>query len=945
MAAAISQRRESRMSDLGWKRVEDPRWQRIEEIFHEAIELPASDRSAFLSSACASDDQLRREVETLLAHDDSSGELVAAAVNEAVEQLPGESGSGTDRLIGKQIGAFHITELIGKGGMGMVFKARDTQLNRIVAIKALPLDRHTEPEARRRFVQEAKATSALNHPNIVTVHSIIHAGVQGSGEESGTDFIVMEYVAGQTLDRVIPAKGLPVDIALKYAIDIADALAAAHAAGIVHRDVKPSNIMVSAEGRVKVLDFGLAKLAESSTANPAETKTGLVFGTAAYISPEQAQGKRADARSDVFAFGAVLYEMVTGRRAFAGEDVITILAAVLHDSAPSIRTVTAGAPPELEWIISRCMKKDPERRIQHMVEVKLALREALENFELRAVSPVAPVSRRRVWLAPALIALTAAALVFAAWLGTRLFHRQPITFQRLTFRRGDVITARFAPGGSVVYAAEWDGGPLTLFLAQPGSREARDLGLPPANILSVSPQSEMAVLVGSGELNTFGTLATVPLSGGAPRDILENVAFGDWRPDGKALAVVRSVEGHYRVEYPIGTVLYQTESLRPPLYLRVSPQGDAVAFFDYSEAGDYSLCVIQPPRARQVLTRGWRTVAGIAWSPGGKEIWFSGGRSGDSPALHAVELSGRERLLTQIPGWGSLYDVAQDFQVLLANVDSRIGLQCLAPGAKDERDLGWLDASSLFDMSGDGKWILFGELSAGEGRNPALYLRRTDGAPPVKLGYGSRAALSGDGKRVACIRQDGANSQLMVLPTGAGESTTLPTPGIRPESVEWFPDGKRVLFIGFEADRLPRTYILDLAGGKARPVTSAGVRASSISPDGRMAVTVKAGKLFLHSLDSGVDTLAGVVEPGDSVIRWSGDGRYLFVQHDDGDGHGITILRVEAHGGRKETWRKLKTPDATASFFNKARLSADGKAYAVSFQRDLATLYIVRGVK
>ncbi len=934
------------MSDTGWKRAEDPRWQRIEEIFHDAIELPASQRAAFLSAACAGDDQLRREVDTLLAHDDSSGNLVEAAVNEAVEQLPAEpgadSGLRSDQLIGKHIGVFHITELIGKGGMGMVFKARDTQLNRTVAIKALPLDSHSGLEARRRFVQEAKATSALNHPNIVTVHSIIHEG----GQESGTDFMVMEYVAGQTLDQAIPAKGLPVERALKYGIEIADALAAAHAAGIVHRDVKPSNIMVTAEGRIKVLDFGLAKLTESSAANPAETKTGLVFGTASYISPEQAQGKRADARSDIFAFGAVLYEMVTGRRAFAGDDVITILAAVLHDSTPSIRMAAAGAPPELEWIISRCMKKDPERRIQHMVEVKLALREVLENLGSLTESPVAARSRRRMWLlAPALIGLTAAALVFAAWLGPRIFQRQPITFQRLTFQRGDVITARFAPGGSVVYAAEWDGAPPTLFLAQPGSREARDLGLPPANILSVSPQSEMALLLGSGEPNTVGTLASVPLSGGAPRDILENVAFGDWRPDGKALAVVRSVEGHHRVEYPIGNVLYQTESLRPPLYLRVSPQGDAVAFFDYSEFGDYSLNVIRPPHPRQVLSRGWRTIAGIAWSPSGKEIWFSGGRPSDAPALYSVDLSGRERLLTQIPGWGSLYDVARDGQLLLANVDSRIGLQCLSPSAKDERDLAWLDASQVFDMSQDGNWILFGELSAGEGRNPALYLRRTTGGPAVKLGYGGRAALSGDGKRVVCIRQDGNNSQLMVVPTGAGESLILPTPGIRPESVEWFPDGKRLLFTGFEADRLPRTYILDLAGGKARLVTSAAVRASSISPDGRTTVTIKLGRLVLHSLDSGAETPSGVVEPGDSVIRWSGDGRYLFVQHDDNDRRGIAIRRVEAHGGQEETWRKLKPLDATAIFLSKVRLSADGQAYAVSFQRDLATLYIVRGVK
>src|SRR5271165_2142185 len=894
----------------------DARWRRTEELFHSAADLAPAERAAFLARACAGDDELRQKVEALLAQDAAQDNVFEAAVQNAAG------------LVGQQIGPYFVTGLIGKGGMGEVYRAHDNRLERDVAIKLLPAALAQDPERLARFTREAKVLASLNHPNIAQIY-----GVEDQA-------LVMELVAGHAL------KGpLPLETALNYARQIAAALEAAHEKGIVHRDLKPANIMVTPEGAVKVLDFGLAAVAPVSTddSDPThsptltmQTRTGVIMGTAAYMSPEQAAGKVVDKRADIWSFGAVLWEMLTGRPLFEGETVSHTLAEVLQGPI-DFDKLPRETPPGIRSLLRRCLDRNVKNRLRDIGEARVAIDAPLGDAPPPATAPA--------WRVPALIALAAAALVFAAWLGTRLFHQQPITFQRLTFRRGDVITARFAPGGSVVYAAEWDGGPLTLFLAQPGSREARDLGLPPANILSVSPQSEMALLLSSREPNTFGTLATVPLSGGAPRDILENVASGDWRPDGKAFAVVRSVEGHHRVEYPIGTVLYQTESLRPPVHLRVSRQGDAVAFFDYSDAGDYSLCVIQPPRARRVLSRGWLALAGIAWSPGGKEIWFSGGRPGDSPALHAVDLSGRERLLTQIPGWGSLYDVAPDFQVLLANVDSRIGLQCLAPGAKDERDLAWLDASSLFDLSGDGQWILFGELSAGEGRNPALYLRRTVGAPPVKLGYGSRAALSGDGKRVACIRQDGANSQLMVLPTGAGESTTLPTPGIRPESVEWFPDGKRVLFIGFEADRLPRTYILDLAGRKARPVTSAGVRASRISPDGRMAVAVNAGKLFLHSLDSGVDTLAGVVEPGDSVIRWSGDGRYLFVQHDDSDGHGLAILRVEARGGRKETWRKLKTPDATASFFSKVRLSADGKAYAVSFQRDLATLYIVRGVK
>jgi serine/threonine protein kinase len=308
--------------------VSDARWQRIEEVFHRAADLAQPQRAEFLSSACTGDDELRREVESLLANDDSEDNLVEAAVSKAVDTLPDQQAASDDDLVGKHIGPYLVTELIGKGGMGMVYKARDTQLNRSVAIKALPSDRLTDPERKRRFLTEAKATSALNHPNIVTVHGIT--------QEHDTDFIVMEYVSGKTLDQVIGYKGLPLKQAVKYGLAIADAVSAAHLAGIIHRDIKPSNIMITEQGRVKVLDFGLAKLvepdqpAEKGLTEPLTTKAGMIFGTAGYMSPEQAEGKPADARSDIFSFGALLYQMVTGRRAFPGDNVITILAAVIN---------------------------------------------------------------------------------------------------------------------------------------------------------------------------------------------------------------------------------------------------------------------------------------------------------------------------------------------------------------------------------------------------------------------------------------------------------------------------------------------------------------------------------------------------------------------------------------------------------------------------------------
>ncbi|MGP0071233.1 MAG: protein kinase domain-containing protein [Bryobacteraceae bacterium] len=917
------------------------RWQRVEEVFHRAVDLAPSLRSGFLDTACAGDVDLRREVESLLANDDSKDNLIEAAVSQAVGELPEESPVPRDHLVGQRVGPYLVSELIGEGGMGLVFKARDTELNRSVAIKVLPADRLADPERKRRFLQEAKAASLLNHPNIVTVHGIAH--------ERDTDFIVMEFVSGKTLDQLIPSKGLPLKRAVKYALEIADAVQAAHAAGIVHRDIKPSNIMITEQDRVKVLDFGLAKLAEPEPASetertePLTTKAGMVFGTAAYMSPEQAEGKPADTRSDIFSFGALLYQMVTGQRAFPGQNVITILAAVINQEPPALATLVPNAPRELEWIVARCLKKDPNRRIQHMVDVKIALEEVWERLESPS-APVPIVRSGRRWIAPALAAALIG-LAGGAWLSLRLFHKEPITFQRLTFRQGDVIASKFGPNGTIVYTAEWDGAPPAFFVGQPGNREARPLELPSGTIQSVSPSGEMALLLGASDIGTLGTLARAPLAGGAPRAILEHVSCADWGSGGDSLAVIRTENGQHRIEYPIGNVLYQTPSLRPPIFLRVSRRGDRVAFFDYTTESDYSLRVMDAQRRTWILSKGWRAVGGLGWSPDGKEVWFGGERTGGDPGIYAVNLSGRERLLSQIAGWPTLQDIAPDGRLLVGNTDTRLGIRCLTPGAKEESDLGWLDASMLWDISNDGREIISQELSSGQGQNPAIYLRSTDGSPAVRLGYGNRPALSPDGKWVACLRRDRESSQVVLLPTGAGEEKPLHTGSIQPETAEWFSDSQHILFTGNEAGQPRRTYTYDLANGPIKAVTPPGVRASAVSPNGQSAIVIRDGQATLLSLASGKEAPLGAVGPGISVIRWSGDGAHLFLQRGDAEHRSETILRMDVPSGHTEIWRDLKLPDRTGFFFGSARLSADGKSYAFTFQRDLATLYLVRGIQ
>ena len=530
-------------------------------------------------------------------------------------------------MIGKSLRSYRIEAKLGAGGMGVVYKAVDSRLGRTAAIKILSTAA-LNADRERRFVQEAKAASSLNHPNIVTIYDIDTQELDGKPIQ----YIAMEYVAGDTLDHLIGKKGLRIRDVLKYAAQIADALSAAHAAGIVHRDLKPSNVIVTPQGVVKILDFGLAKLSEPAGADAyAETlhgegspltEEGTILGTVAYMSPEQADGKKVDTRSDVFSFGSVLYEMATGQRAFAGGSKLSSLSAVLYKDPQPASQAVADVPPELDRIISRCLKKDPERRWQTMADVKVALEELRDemdssNLALSTPSPAArKMPRTRLWAGVGLLVGVLLGLALRiTYEYEQKFVRpiEPPSFQRLTFRRGDVTSAKFAPGNTVVYSAEWDGAPSTLFSAQPGNRESQPLALPSARVLAISPRGEMAILLGGGDV---GTLARVPFGGGAPREVLEGVSGADWGPDGESLAVVRSVGGKFRLEYPVGTVLYETER-RPPLTPRVSADGKLVAFFDFDiEGGDYALCVIGANHPHQVLSKGWRETGRVELVPG-----------------------------------------------------------------------------------------------------------------------------------------------------------------------------------------------------------------------------------------------------------------------------------------------------------------------------------------
>src|SRR6266540_2877442 len=489
---------------------------------------------------------------------------------------------------GTRLGPYEILAPLGAGGMGEVYRARDARLGREVAIKVLPASFSQDSDRLRRFEQEARAAGILNHPNITAVHDL--------GTADGAPYIVTELLEGETLRSRLGAGALSPRKAIDYAVQTAKGLAAAHEKGIIHRDLKPENLFLTNDGRVKILDFGLAKLtqpegqAAQQTNLPtaaAATEPGVVMGTLGYMSPEQVKGKPADQRSDIFSFGAILYEMLSGVRAFHRDSAAETMSAILREEPPDLSATNRSIQPGLERTVRHCLEKNPEERFYSARDVAYDL-EALSGLSGAAVAApgtVAGARSRPSWplLAGAVLATALVCGLATYFAVARAGNRPPPSFRQLSFRRGQILSARFAPDGqTVIYSAAWDGKPMEVFVGRPESPESRPFGLAGAEVLAVSKTGEMAVSLNRRQTVPFtrvGRLARISIAGGAPRDIIDDVQWADWGPDGQSLAVVREVGVSNRLEFPIGKVLYETTGwISHP---RVSPNGDLVAFIDH----------------------------------------------------------------------------------------------------------------------------------------------------------------------------------------------------------------------------------------------------------------------------------------------------------------------------------------------------------------------------
>ncbi len=856
-------------------------------------------------------------------------------------------------IAGTKLGPYEIVALIGAGGMGEVYKARDTRLGREVAVKILPASIAADPDRLRRFEQEARAVAALSHPNILGVHDI--------GQHNGMHFLVTELLEGESL-RELLERGIPSHRkSVNYSIQIANGLAAAHCKDIAHRDLKPDNIFITRDGQVKILDFGLAKTVARTersapltdetirVAGPA-TDAGTVMGTAGYMSPEQVRGAAVDCRTDIFSFGAVFYEMLTGARAFKRDTTAETMTAILNEDPPELIESGRQIPPALDRTVRHCLEKSPDQRFQSARDLAFDL-ESASDLTPSAGQPAAKAVPHRQWPYAVAIAALVLAAAAAGWL---ISARRPATgsqFHQLTFRRGNLTDARFMPDGeNVLYTAAWENSAPEIYTVAANSSSGHPIGITNARLLAVSKQGEIAVALNPKappfSYLDLGTLARVINGSGAPKPEIENIQAADYTPEGSALAIVRYVpeKPACQVEYPIGKVLYSDQAITN---LRFSPNGRYLAFITHNDpTDDRGEAVILRVTGEKVASGPLDSSAeGLAWTPSGDEVWFTSPL--ETGKIHALSLSGKTREVLSVPGRLFLRDIGPDGQLLAEQGIVRHGI--VTSTDDSQRDLSWLDYGELRDLSNDGKMILFEE-EGQESKDYTVYVRNTDGSTAIPIGNGYGLALSPDKNWALTQKLTEPTNQIWLSPVGPGEPRRLSPPGLIPVVIAggFFPDGKHVIYIAQQAGHSPRVWLQDVNGGNPRPITPENIVGWQVSPDGKwlLAATIEndTGTL-LAPIDGGPMIPIVGLKRGDTPLGWTSDNRLYVTTPAKPGSVNMHVEKLDPHTGTRSSARDIPMPPIGGLETENLILTPDGNSYAYHYHITLSDLYTVNGVR
>ncbi|MCM2315103.1 MAG: protein kinase [Thermoanaerobaculia bacterium] len=942
---------------------------------------------------------------------------------------------------GSRLGPYEIVSRLGAGGMGEVYRAHDSRIGRDVAIKVLPESIVRDPERLGRFKHEAVAAGMLNHPNLLTIYEFVETG--------GQPYMVTELLEGETLTDRIAKGALPQKKAVEYSLQIARGLAAAHEKGIVHRDLKPDNVFVLGDERVKILDFGLAKLhpdfaGGAAGAAPA-TEPGMVLGTVGYMSPEQVRGQPLDQRSDIFSFGAILWEMLAGGRAFSKQSQIETLNAILKEDPPELGSINQKISPTLEKLVHRCLEKKKENRFQSARDLAFHL-ETLFSGEgasrshpvpfldahdreptakLSGMTPTArlatpprpqpaaspaptgaqprpktlnqprpgathtsaprPVPKAQKGPNAILLAVGALVLLAGGAMAGYLFNEKrdsarTTSFQRLTFRRGEILGARFAPDGeTVIYSAAWDGRLPELFMMRTSSPESKPFGIQKGDVAAISSNGEVAVLLERDRATGIGKLARVPLMGGQARDVLDDVLDAEWMPDGQNLAVIHKFGNGFRLEVPIGKIVL--ESQKRLASVRVSADGKRVAFVQPSE-GAFEIMMIEGDQP-ELLAKGWsKGVNGLAWAPDGKSLWFTAASGSEPPSLYSVRPGEEPRLVSRLTGSLRLQDISKAGRVLLTHSTWRSSLifehtqpppapeplsgedivamadtastpaldaaVVEASGASTGTDLAWLDWSVLSDVSPDGQLVLFSETREGGGATSSIYVRKADGSPPVRLGDGWGDSMSPDGRWVLAHV---SRTKLVKLPTGAGAAEEIKTIDQFADGALWFPDSRRFVIGGTRGGGAFALYVQDVTGGEPVRISPegiwyAGLRAWAVSPDGRWVAGMDAARsIAIYPADgSGTERPLAGVEPEEIPLQWSADGAAIFVAKPND--LPARVHRIDIASGTRTLWREILPDDPSGvNRISPVVVARDGSYLAYNILRSLGDLYVADGLE